>query len=229
MSTRPPSDVLRVRRQPTRGRYDRASVDAVLDDGLVAHVAFVEAGQPFCIPMLYARAGDSLYIHGSVKSRLQRTLAEGIPACVTVTAVDGLVLARSAFEHSANYRAVMLFGSFAPVGEAERLAAFEAFTNKLVPGRWDEVRAPNRKELKATTILAMAIDAASVKIRTGPPTDDDSPDAELDVWAGVVPIVTAYEEPVPSPGLRHEVPLDESVRQLTERPRRSTRASREHD
>lgn len=218
MSDRPKSDVLRVRRQPTRGRYDRASVDAVLDDGLVAHVAFVDAGQPFCIPMLCARVGDSLYVHGSVKSRLQRALAEGVPACVTVTVVDGLVLARSAFEHSANYRSVMLLGAFAPVNEEERLVALEAFTNKLVPGRWDEVRAPNPKEFRATSVLAMPIDAASVKIRTGPPTDDDSPDAQLDVWAGVVPIVSAYGEPVPSPGLREGVMLDESVRRLTETP-----------
>ena len=206
-----------MRRQPTRGRYDRAAVDAALDDGLVAHVAFVEAGQPFCIPMLYARVSDSLYIHGSAKSRALRTLAESVPACVTVTAVDGLVLARSAFEHSANYRSVMLLGAFAPVAESERLAALEAFTDKLVPGRWGEVRAPNAKELRATSILALPIDAASVKIRTGPPSDDDSPDAELDVWAGVVPIVAAYGEPEPSPGLRPGVPLGQSVEQLLTR------------
>lgn len=217
MSARPQSDAVRVRRQPTRGRYDRANVDAVLDGGLVAHVAFVDGAQPFCIPMLYARVSDNLYIHGSVKSRALRTLAGGIPACVTVTAVDGIVLARSAFEHSANYRSVMLLGTFAPVADAERVAAFEAFTNRLVAGRWREVRAPNEKELRATSILALAIDAASVKIRTGPPTDDDSPDAELDVWAGVVPIVTAYGEPEPSPKLRPGIPLDESVRQLTAR------------
>jgi nitroimidazol reductase NimA-like FMN-containing flavoprotein (pyridoxamine 5'-phosphate oxidase superfamily) len=215
MSARPQSDVLRVRRQPTRGRYDRASVDAVLDDGLVAHVAFVEAGQPFCIPMLYARVDDSLCIHGSAKSRLLRTLAEGVPACVTVTAVDGLVLARSAFEHSANYRSVMVLGAFAPVVEAERLVALEAFTDKLVAGRWDEVRAPNAKELRATSVLALPIYAASVKVRTGPPTDDDSPDAQLDVWAGVVPIVNTYGEPEASPGLRDGVPLAQSVRRLT--------------
>jgi len=215
MSTRPP-DAVRVRRQPTRGHYDRASVDAALDGGgLLAHVAFVEARQPFCIPMLYARVADRLYIHGSAKSRALRTLGEGAPACVTVTAVDALVLARSAFEHSANYRSVMLLGAFEPVTEAERLPALEAFTDKLVPGRWREVRAPNAKELRATSILALAIDAASVKIRRGPPSDDDSPDAALDVWAGVVPIVTAYGEPEPSPGLREGVKLDESVRRLS--------------
>jgi nitroimidazol reductase NimA-like FMN-containing flavoprotein (pyridoxamine 5'-phosphate oxidase superfamily) len=214
LGTRPQSDVVRVRRQPDRGHYDRASVDAALDDGLVAHVAFVEAGQPFCVPMMYARVGDNVLVHGATSSRTLRTLATGVPACVTVTAVHGLVLARSAFEHSANYRAVMLLGSFAPVADADRVAAFEALTNKLVPGRWNEVRAPNRKELRATSILAIAIDAASVKIRTGPPSDDDSADAQLDAWAGVVPIVIAYGEPVPSPGLRSTIPLDESVRHL---------------
>ena len=205
---------MRVRRQPDRGRYDRATVDAALDDGLVAHVAFVDAGQPFCVPMMYARVDESVLVHGATSSRTLRTLATGVPACVTVTAVHGLVLARSAFEHSANYRAVMLLGSFAPVADANRVAAFEALTNKLVPGRWDEVRAPNPKELRATSILAMPIGAASVKIRTGPPSDDDSPDAELDAWAGVVPVVTGYGEPEPSPGLRGAITLDESVRNL---------------
>jgi len=204
-----------VRRQPTRGHYDRETLDTVLDAGLVAHVAFVEGGQPFCIPMLYARVGDDVYVHGSSASRALRTLAEGAAACVTVTLVDGLVLARSAFEHSANYRSAVLLGAFAPVADAERRAAFEALTNKLVPGRWQEVREPNEKELRATSILALPIGEASVKIRSGPPSDDDSPDAELGVWAGVVPIVTAYGKPEPSPGLRDGVALDESVRRLT--------------
>ena len=206
-----------MRRQPTRGHYDRETLDTVLDAGLVAHVAFVEGAQPFCIPMLYARVGDCLYIHGSSASRALRTLAEGAPACVTVTLVDGLVLARSAFEHSANYRSAVVLGKFTPVAEIERSAAFEALTNKLVPGRWQEVREPNAKELRATSILALPIGEASVKIRRGPPSDDDSPDAELDVWAGVVPIVTAYGKPEPSPGLRDGIALDESVRRLPPR------------
>jgi nitroimidazol reductase NimA-like FMN-containing flavoprotein (pyridoxamine 5'-phosphate oxidase superfamily) len=214
MSARPQSDRVRVRRQPTRGSYDRAAVDAVLDRGLVAHVAFVDAGQPFCVPMLYARVSDCLYVHGAGSSRITHRLAEGVPACVTITGIDGLVLARSAFEHSANYRSVMLLGAFAAVTGAQRLAALEAFTNKLVPGRWREVRSPNRKELKATSVLAMPIREASVKSRSGPPTDDGSPDAQLDVWAGVVPILTRFGEPEPSPGLRRTIRLARSVERL---------------
>jgi uncharacterized protein len=207
-----------VRRHPERGRYDRAEVDAVLDSQLVAHVAFVEAGQPFCLPMLQARVGDSLYIHGSTASRTLRTLAAGAPACVTVTAIDGLVLARSAFQHSANYRSAMLLGSFRRItGERERLAAFEAFTNKIVPGRWDEVRGPSAQELRATTVLAMAIGEASAKIRTGPPSDDETPDAELETWAGVVPVVTSFGEPEASPGLTDGIALSNSVRALLDR------------
>jgi len=204
-----------VRRGPKKGRYDRKSVDAVLDRGLLAHVAFVDDGEPICIPMLYARVGDRIYIHGSTASRAIRVLGEAVPACVTVTIVDALVLARSAFEHSANYDSVMAFGSFTRVDdEDERLGAFEAFTEKLLPGRWVEVRQPDAKELKATEILAMEIGDASVKVRAGPPDDDDSVDAELDTWAGIVPIVRSYGTPLPSPGLRAGIPLSASVRRL---------------
>src|SRR5919204_2869215 len=159
------SERTRVRRQPARGRYDADSVHAVLDAGLVAHIGFVDAGRPYCIPMLQARVGDAVFIHGSSASRAMRVLGSGAPACVTVTLLDGLVLARSAFEHSANYRAVVVLGSFRPVLDPdERLAAFAAFTDKLIPGRWNEVRGPNSKELKATTILALPIREASVKV-----------------------------------------------------------------
>ena len=209
------SDRVRVRRGPTKGRYDQASIDGVLSGGLLAHVAFFDGRDQCCIPMLYAHLGDRLYIHGSTASRAIRALAEGAAACVTVTIVHGLVLARSAFEHSANYEAVMAFGTFERIDdEAQRLAAFEAFTEKLLPGRWEEVRQPNAKELKATTILAMKIDEASAKVRTGPPDDDDSPDAERETWAGVVPIVHSYGTPVPSPGLRPGIPLSPSVLEL---------------
>ena len=206
---------VRVRRGPKKGRYDRASIDEVLDRGLLAHVAFVDDGDPICIPMLYARIGDRIYIHGSTASRAVRRLAAGASACVTVTIVDALVLARSAFEHSANYDSVMAFGTFAPVEEdAERLRAFEAFTEKLLPERWSEVRHPNATELKATEILALEIGDASVKMRAGPPDDDDSADAELETWAGIVPIVRAYGAPEASPGLRPGIPLSPSVRRL---------------
>jgi uncharacterized protein len=209
------SNRVRVRRGPKKGRYDRAAIDAVLDRGLLAHVAFVDGDDPVCIPMLYARIGNRIYIHGSTASRAVRALANGNPACVTVTIVDALVLARSAFEHSANYDSVMVFGTFAAIeDDAERLKAFEAFTEKLLPGRWSEVRQPNAKELKATEILALEIGDASVKMRSGPPDDDDSVDAELDTWAGIVPIVSAYGAPEASPGLRSGIALSPSVRRL---------------
>jgi uncharacterized protein len=204
-----------VRRQPSRGRYDLVTINAVLDAGYVAHVAFVDNQQPFCIPMLYARIGEDLYIHGSSASRAIRLLTTGVPACVTVTILDGLVLARSAFEHSANYRSAVVFGSFRHITEDdERVAAFAAFTNKVIPGRWAEVREPSRQELKASQILALPIAEASVKMRTGPPTDDDTPDAERDVWAGVLPLHTIYGPPEAAPGLRSGVPLSESARRL---------------
>jgi hypothetical protein len=200
---------------PERGRYDRNSIDAVLDRGLVAHVAFVDEETPVCIPTLYARVEDHLLVHGSTASRALRTLGSGVAACVTVTIVDGLILARSVFEHSANYDSVVAFGRFERVEEeAARLAAFAAFTNRLLPGRWDEARQPNAKELKATTILRMPLDEVSLKSRTGPPSDDDTPDAELDVWAGIVPILTSFGEPLDSPGLKDGVPLPESVRRV---------------
>jgi nitroimidazol reductase NimA-like FMN-containing flavoprotein (pyridoxamine 5'-phosphate oxidase superfamily) len=209
------SSRVKVRRGPKKGRYDRASIDAVFDAGLLAHIAFLDGDDPVCIPLLYARVGDRIYIHGSTKSRAFRALASGAPACVTVTVVHGLVLARSAFEHSANYDSAMAFGTFTLVEDPdERMRALEAFTEKLLPGRWDEVRRPSAKELKATEVLALEIDEASAKVRTGGPDDDDSADAELDTWAGVVPIVTSYGAPEPSPGLRPDVPLSASVRRL---------------
>jgi uncharacterized protein len=206
---------VRVRRQPSRGRYERADIDSVLDRGFFAHVAFVDDGQPYCIPMLHARAGDRLFVHGSSASRAMRTLAAGAEACVTVTLLHGLVLARSVFEHSANYESAVLLGRFRVLEtHDERLAAMEAFTEKLLPGRWSEVRPPDRKELKATMICAMEISEASVKTRSGPPSDDGTPDAELDAWAGVVPIHTAFGTPEPSPGLRPGIMMSAAVERL---------------
>jgi uncharacterized protein len=213
MSHATPSHI-RIRREPKRARYDRESIHRVLDRGWVAHVAFVDQGRPFCIPTLYVRADDRVLIHGSTASRMVRQLAAGAPACVTVTLIDGLVLARSVFEHSANYDSVVLLGTFELIGDDEKLAALEAFVERLVPGRWDEARQPSRKELKATQVLALPIDEASVKTRTGPPEDDDSPDAELDVWAGVIPLHESFGTPVPSPGLRPGIPVSSSVERL---------------
>jgi len=212
------SERVRVRRGPHKARYDRATIDAILDRGLLCHVAFAVDEDAYCVPMLYARVGDTVYIHGSAASRALRALAHGAPACLTVTVVDGLVLARSAFEHSTNYESVMVFGRFASVAElGERMAALEAFTEKLLPGRWREVRGPTERELKATAILSMPIEQASAKRRDGPPDDDDSPDAALDTWAGVVPIETSFGEPVASPGLRPGIPLSASLRRLLSR------------
>jgi uncharacterized protein len=212
------SERVRVRRGPHKGRYDRATIDAVLDRGLLCHVAFAVDGDAYCVPMLYARVGNTIYIHGSAASRALRALANGASACLTVTVVDGLVLARSAFEHSTNYESVMVFGRFTNVAElGERMVALEAFTEKLLPGRWREVRRPTERELKATAILSMPTEEASAKRRDGPPDDDDSPDAALDTWAGVVPIETSFGEPVASPGLRPGIPLSASLRRLLSR------------
>jgi nitroimidazol reductase NimA-like FMN-containing flavoprotein (pyridoxamine 5'-phosphate oxidase superfamily) len=213
-------DRVRVKRGARKARYDRKDVDAVLDHGLVGHVAFVEeSGDPCCIPMLYARVGDTVYVHGSSASRLMRTLARGRTACLTVTILQGLVLARSVFEHSANYESAVVFGRFRRVeDDAERLAALQAFTEKVLPGRWSEVRSPSRKELKATMILALTVEDVSVKIRTGPPDDDGSADAELDTWAGVIPVLTSFGKPQASPGLRAGIPLAASVDRLLAAP-----------
>ena len=213
-----PSERTRVRRQPRRGRYDATAVHEVLDSGLVAHVAFVDGQQPFCIPMLQARIEDVVYIHGSIASRAVRVLGSGCQACLTVTVLDGIVLARSAFEHSANYRAAVVLGRFRPVEDAtEKVRALAAFTDKMIPGRWEEVRQPSAKELKATAILALPLGEASVKVRSGPPSDDNSVDARRDTWAGVLPLETNFGTPVPSPGLRPGIPLPASLRRVRSR------------
>jgi nitroimidazol reductase NimA-like FMN-containing flavoprotein (pyridoxamine 5'-phosphate oxidase superfamily) len=203
----------RVRRLPERGRYDREALEAVLDAGMVAHLGFVADGQPFVIPTLHARVDDEVYVHGSAASRTLRTLAGGFPACLTVTLLDGIVLARSVFEHSMNYRSVVVLGHATPVVEPdEKLAALEAFTEKLLPGRWNEARQPTAKELKATSVLRLPLDEASAKIREGGPEDGDTPDAELEVWAGHVPLVVTALEPVPDPSLRSEIPVPPGLR-----------------
>ena len=196
-----PSQRVRVRRAPARADYERATIDAILDEGLVAHLGFTVDGQPYVIPTLHARVGDTVYIHGSAASRMIRTLTAGAPACLTVTMIDGMVLARSAFHHSMNYRSVVVLGEARAVGDpAELLTVLEAFTEKLVPGRWGEVRGPSAKELKGTRALAMSLDEASAKVRTGPPVDDDE-DYELDAWAGVIPLNLAAGAPVADPKL----------------------------
>jgi uncharacterized protein len=202
-----------VRRVHEHASYDREAIHAVLDAGIVCHLGFVHEGQPFVIPTLHARLDDRLYVHGSTASRTLRALAAGLPACATVTLLDGLVLARSVFEHSVNYRSVVVLGEATAVDDpAEKLSALEAFTEKLLPGRWDDARQPSRKELKATAVLRLPLDEASAKIRTGPPDDGDSPDAELDVWAGEIPLVTRALAPVPDPTLRTGIPVPRYAR-----------------
>lgn len=196
-----PSPRTRVARAPARAVYDRDAIDAILDEALVAHLGFAVDGQPFVIPTLHARVGDAVYVHGSAASRALRTLTAGAPACLTVTLVDGIVLARSAFHHSLNYRSVVVLGAArAVVGADERLRALEAFAERLVPGRWGEVRPPSAQELKGTAVLALTLDEASAKVRRGPPVDDDE-DYALDVWAGVVPLATVAGAPQPDPRL----------------------------
>jgi hypothetical protein len=194
-----PTPRTRIRRVPGRGTYDRATVEAILDEALVCHLAFVHDGQPFAIPTLHARVGDTVYVHGSAASRMLRTLKAGVPACLTATLVDGLVLARSAFHHSMNYRSAVVVGELRAVeGDVERLRALEAFTERLVPGRWDEVRPPTRQELKGTSVLAMPLEEASAKVRDGGVADEPE-DYDLPVWAGVVPLGLTPGPPEPDP------------------------------
>ena len=200
--TGPASERVRVRRKRERGRYDRELIDAILDEALIAHLGIAEAGQPLVIPTLHARCGDLVYCHGSVASRTLRALATGAPICLTVSLIDGLVLARSAMHHSANYRSVMLVGAATSVEEPEeKLAAFEAIVEHIVPGRWRDVRAPTENELKATAVLAIPIEEASAKVRSGQPVDDEE-DYALAAWAGVIPLTAGAGAPEPDPRLR---------------------------
>ncbi len=206
-----PSPRVRVRRAPKRGMYDRTQIDAILDEAIVCHVGFVVDDQPYVIPTLHARVGDVVYLHGSTASRLVRTLASGAPCSVTATLLDGIVLARSAFHHSANYRSVTVLGRARLVeAEDERMRALQAFTDQLVPGRWEHVRPPSRKEMKGTQVLALALDEASAKMRTGPPVDDDE-DMDRDVWAGELPLALRVAQPRRDPQLATGIDLPEHV------------------
>jgi len=202
-----------LKRLPTRAEYDRAPVYEILDEAFICHVGFVVDGQPFVIPTGYARMGDCLYLHGSAASRMLRALGQGIEVCVTVTLLDGLVLARSAFHHSVNYRSVVVFGRATVVEETEeKMEALRAFTEHVVPGRWAEVRWPNESEMKATTVLALPLVEASAKIRTGPPIDDEE-DHEINVWAGVLPLRLVADDAIKDDRLRSGISLPDYVRQ----------------
>lgn len=201
----------RIRRLPDRGFYDKDDVYRILDAGTVCHVGIAPDGKPVVIPTLYARVGDEIVLHGSTASRLLRYVREGGQVCVTVTHVDGVVLARSLFHHSINYRSAVVFGTGRVVEkEAEKIEALKAITDQLMAGRWEDARRPSPVELKATAVVAVLIEEASAKVRTGPPGDEQE-DYELDVWAGVLPIRAAAGEPQPDPLMRPGIPIPDYV------------------
>jgi len=209
--TRPPSPRTEVKRLPQRSRYDAEVVHGILDEALVCHVGFVIDGEPVVLPTIHARHGDQLYLHGSPASRMLRTLQRQVDVCVTVTLVDGLVLARSAFHHSMNYRSVVVFGRASAVTDrVEKMAAFRALVEHVNPGRWDHVRPPNEKELRSTLVLALALGEASAKVRTGPPIDDEA-DYALPVWAGELPVRTMPGAPIDDPRLAPGTVVPEHV------------------
>ena len=208
------TDRNKVKRVPQRGHYDKETLYKILDAGFLCHAGFVVGGQPFVIPTIYGRKDNRLFFHGATTSRMLVNLKEGIPVCVTVTHLDGLVLARSAFHHSMNYRSAVVFGKAHEVPETEKEEALYVVSENIMKGRWDEVRTPNAKELKATTVLAIDIEQASSKIRTGPPKDEPE-DYELDVWAGVLPIVNTVQPALDDEDLRKGIRPSEVVTDYT--------------
>ena len=205
------TDRTKLRRLPNRGSHELEAVHAILDAGFLAHVGFNVNGQPFVIPTLYGRDGEKLYMHGSAASRMLRELDAGIDACVNVTLVDGLVLARSAFHHSMNYRSVVAFGKARKIEDPEtKTNALRIISDNVIAGRWDEVRGPNEKELKATAVLEFAIEEASAKVRTGPPLDDEE-DYVLPIWAGVLPLRLEPQAPIPDSRLEVTTPIPQHV------------------
>ncbi len=203
----PTSARIAVQRHPERGAYDATTVHAILDEGFICHVGFAQDGQPFVIPTLYACRDDTLYLHGSPLSRMLRHLAQGAPLCLTVTLLDGLVLARSVFNHSLNYRSVVILGQGHEVTDrAEKGEAMRLLVEHLIPGRWEEARRPSAQEIKATTIVAVPLAEASAKIRTGPPKDAPK-DRKRAVWAGEIPLRLGALEPIPDPTLQPDIAL----------------------
>jgi nitroimidazol reductase NimA-like FMN-containing flavoprotein (pyridoxamine 5'-phosphate oxidase superfamily) len=197
----------RLRRLPDQGSHRTSDLHAVLDAGFICHLGLEVDGGPMVVPTNYARSGDHLYLHGSAASRSLRTAAHPVPVCVTVTLVDGLVLARSVFNHSVNYRCAMVYGT--PdilTGDEEKLVGLRCISEHVVPGQWAYARAPSKKELAATTVLRLSLDEASVKVSDGPPDDGDGPDGALEVWAGEVPLITVRLDPVADPALRAGIP-----------------------
>jgi len=205
------TDQNRIKRKPKRGFYDRETIYQILDEALICHVGFVENKQPYVIPVNFARVEDTIVLHGAKASRLLKHIGAGHSVCVEVTLVDGLVLARSVFNHSINYRSVVLFGSGRTIEEdQEKLEALEAITEHIIPGRWREARLPNRKEMKATGVVSIKIDQASAKVRSGPPGDDEA-DYILPIWAGVLPIQEVSLSPVRDELMAQDIVLPEYI------------------
>jgi uncharacterized protein len=203
----PPTPRTRVIREPERGVYDRETVYQILDEGFICHVGFVVDGQPFVIPTSYGRSGDTLYVHGSAASRMLRNLDKGLPVCITVTLLDGLVLARSIFNHSMNYRSVVVLGTAILVDDpAEKIEALRRLSEHILPGRWAESRQPNEKELKATFVLRVPITEFSAKVRQGPPIDDEE-DYAFRTWAGVVPLQMVSRTPIADARCEADIPV----------------------
>ena len=204
-----------LRRLPERGSHETEVIHAILDEALICHVGFVHDGFPVVIPTIHARSGDTLFLHGSPASRMLQVLQRGEEVCVAVTIVDGLVLARSAFHHSINYRSVVLLGRGAAVAdESEKRSVLKALTDHIMPGRWDEVRAPSPEELRRTLVVAIPVDEASAKVRVGPPLDDE-PDYDLPVWAGVLPLRLTAASPLADPRLADGITLPSYLRDYT--------------
>src|SRR6266852_4286735 len=215
MSSFTPTERTQVKRLPKRGAYDHETVFKILDEAFVCHVGFVVDGQPYVIPTNFGRVGETLYLHGSAASRMLRTLSQGIPVCVTATLIDGLVLARSAFHHSVNYRSVVILGTARLVTDpAEKMEALRVFTEHVMKGRWDDVRQPTEQELKATTVLALPLEEVSAKVRTGGPIDDEE-DYALAVWAGVLPLETVAQEPLPDPQRKNDPPQPDYLKKYS--------------
>lgn len=194
-----PSERTRLKRHPERGEYSREVIDSVLDEALICHLGFIDESGLVVIPTIHARVGDTLYVHGSPASRTLRRLSDAVEVCISVAIVDGIVAARSIFNHSMNYRSVVVFGTARLVEDREeKWTAFRAISDNVLPGRWDDARQPSEKEDRGTLILAVPLDEASAKVRSGPPDDDDE-DVELPVWAGVIPLRLEAGEPIPDP------------------------------
>jgi nitroimidazol reductase NimA-like FMN-containing flavoprotein (pyridoxamine 5'-phosphate oxidase superfamily) len=210
-----PTQRTRVVREPHRGVYDRETAYQILDEGFICHVGFEVDGQPFVIPTTYGRSGDDLYIHGSAASRMLRKLDQGVRVCVTVTLLDGLVLARSVFNHSMNYRSVVVLGKATAVeGAEEKLAALKVLSDHILPGRWADSRQPNEKELKATLVMKLPIQEFSAKVRVGPPIDDEE-DYSFSTWAGVVPLSMVAQPGIPDERCDSKLPVPEYARAYT--------------